>query len=283
MGFLSKIATGLDYITAPLAKPAVLLSQGWSAAAQKVKAERTAVIPVSQRLKTAGTIAATTGILAAGILAAAPASATGAAGATIRSVGGALIPATTKGKVIAAVAVPVVAGAFVSQPAAVSKLIIKTPTALGNFGANVAGFAVNPTIEGAKTIIKENPVVSAVAGAAVAGAAVVAVAPAVSGYLTREEMKKQTEVFKEGLEVQKGKGGATITQVPAERNNITPALPQTQTIEGTTAPKRKKRRSSKPIMQNFSQRVSVLVNNRSSSTGVRQTKNYINERLLVAR
>jgi hypothetical protein len=71
----------------------------------------------------------------------------------------------TKVGVIAAS--PVVVGAL-SSSSTLRKQVISAPSGLANFGTNIGKFADNPSLGTLKTIVKENPLISGLAGAAVA-------------------------------------------------------------------------------------------------------------------
>lgn len=95
------------------------------------------------------------------------------------------------GKVAAVVAAPVVVGAVASNPKIVNE-VAKAPSALANFGSNTANFAANPSIDSAKKIIQQNPIIS---GALVAGAAVAAGGAVATGvnYLNTQAIKQNTK------------------------------------------------------------------------------------------
>lgn len=282
MGLLSSIGKGLskalDYISAPLAKPVTTFTKGISAGAAEVKTQRETGLTLGQGAKQIGVILGTTAVAAGAVLAAAPAASTGAAGAAVRSAvvstAKAAVPTTTKGKVIAAVAAPVVIGAVVREPAAAAKVISQAPSQLAQFGGDVAQFATNPSVDTAKQIIKESPVISAAVGVAVAGAAAAAILPAVSSARQTSAIKEQTEVLKDGSisVVDKSKG---YFDTPATNESPIPQLPQTKTISAGTTAKKKRKKKAAPQVQNISQRVNIAIANRHS-VGNTSTKRYLN-------
>jgi len=81
----------------------------------------------------------------------------------------AVIPTTTKGKIVAAVATPIVVGAVTSQPLGTAKTIAKAPGELAKFGAGIADLAANPSAETAKNLITESPLLTAGAALLTAG------------------------------------------------------------------------------------------------------------------
>lgn len=292
MGFLSSLGKGiskaLDYISAPLAAPITTFTKGISAGAAQVKETREKIAAtgdIKLAAKTTATIIASTAVAAGAVLAAAPAASTGAAGAAVRSAvvstAKAAIPTTTKGKIIAAVAAPVVIGAVVREPAAAASAVSKAPSALANIGGNIAEFAVNPSLETAKQIVKENPVLAVGGLVAGVGAAGVAVAPAISGYLTREELEKQTAAFERqanAAEAALGQGGVSVVDksqgyfdTPASNNAPIPQTPATETLKTGTTTTRKRRKTTKQPM-NISQKVNIAIQNRTGNS----TKRYLN-------
>jgi len=181
-----------------------------------------------------------------------------------------LIPSTLKGKVIAAAAAPIVLGAVIKEPSKTLGAVASAPSELAEFGGDVATFAASPSIETAKEIIKESPIISA--GLGILGVAAVGAAAAnvVGGVLTREEMKKQTAAFEKQAELM----GSSSVGVSGE----TAILPERTTI--TTGKKQYKRHTAKKT-PSVRQSVRVNIINKPSNTGIKvYNKRYINERLL---
>ncbi len=200
----------------------------------------------------------------------------------------ALIPATTKGKVIAAVAAPVIIGAVVGAPAKTAETILNAPTALGNVGSNIGQLIAEPSYENVKALVKENPVI--VGGAVAAGALLVGKSAGglISSALTRSEMEKQTEALVKIGEQNKNLVAATpideqITVVDKTyRAEGAPLTPSTQKVSSIKQPStKKKKRTLKPINQYFTQKTNVVVQNKNTTTGIKNTKRYINKELLV--
>lgn len=188
-----------------------------------------------------------------------------------------LIPATTKGKVIAAVASPVILGAVVSQPAKTLSAIANTPSALTNVGGNLGNLIASPSVETAKTLFTENPVIVGGAVAAATLAGVKGIIPAIASAQQTSAIKEQTKAIEAstGMLVTSTPTQDTIT-IPAQNNNPIPQTPQTKTISATKiGAKRRRKAIVKP--QNISQRVSVLVNNDNRHA----TKNYIKREVLI--
>lgn len=289
MGLFSAIggavAKGLDYLTAGFVHPIKTIE----AAISPTKTIQQDVITphfeqsfVKQTVQTLTAGATYAGAVLGGAAIGTAAKA-GTIGTTATKAAAALIPTTIKGKIIAAVAAPVVVGALVQSPGAVIGAVAKAPGELAQFGADVSSFAVNPSISSAIEIVKESPLISAGAAALGVGAAAGLVIPAVSGILTREEMQKQTEAFERqaaaaesGLVAGTG-GSATL---PKEKLLITDdtgiSTPQTTTI---STGKRRRKRAIKKESPSVRQNVQVIVKN--AATGLRiRNERYLNTRVL---
>lgn len=187
-----------------------------------------------------------------------------------------LIPATTKGKVIAAVAAPIVVGAVASNPVGTAKAVASTPSALANVGSNVGNLIANPSVANAKALVAENPVIvgGAVATAAVAGAA--AIIPTIVNYENTKAVKENTAAtIGSGSEVSVIDKSQGYFDKPASNNAPTPTLPSTSTISSGTTAKRKKRKANAKPSQIISQRVNIAIANRNNS-GNHTTKRYLN-------
>lgn len=181
-----------------------------------------------------------------------------------------LIPKSTAGKVAAgALALPT-ATLIASNPT----VVIKGLTGVANVEKNLIKIAGNPTKESLKELVTENPVI--VGGAVAAGAllGLKAGLPAISSLINTQAIKENTEA------VQTSQG----TVLPSAVAAPIPITPATQTVQATKLSdpnKTTKRRRSKPQRSIINQRVNVLVSNKSSSTGIRQTKKYLNREVLI--
>lgn len=201
-----------------------------------------------------------------------------------------LIPATTKGKVIAAVAAPVAIGAITEKPKETTKAIISLPSNLANVGANIADLATNPSLSNATDLIKENPVIVGGAIAATGVAAAAVLSNTIQGSLTRSQIAEQTEVFQEQADIMKQGLTGNVSTLPTTTNQVqtipattgtssaatAPVLPQTQTLTATTGSTSTKRKKSsrKPLQSKISQSVKLNIINTSSANRI--TKKYIN-------
>jgi len=261
MGFLSSlgkvVSKGLDYISAPLSQPITLITQGPSAAAKKVEETRKAISAgKASGGKVIATTLATTAVVATGVLAAGGAAGAGTAGAVARAVATSK-PAVTLGLGTAALAVaaPKTLQAISSQPEAAK---VAVAAGINPVLGIVAGIEQGSSL--LKTAVKENEGSLKTAGG-IAAAALLTGGAIVAG-------TKVAELFKGD-----GKEGilGTDDTIPADMEKTiqsNPALPQlaeTQTITtGTTSSKKRKRRATKPQIQNISQRVNVVVSQRQS-------------------
>lgn len=206
---------------------------------------------------------------------------------TVANAAKSLIPTTVKGKVIAAVAAPVVLGAVASKPVESAKAAINAPLALGNFGANVANFASNPSISNAKTIISENPIISS----GVAIGAALAAGSAVTGVLSTISTKQNTKAVLENTKAMSSSETlpttpisnkypgvlyvsdvAAPTKTTTSTSSLVPVTPQTTVVSNVKATKKRKSVAKKQY-QNITQRVNVLVNSNN-------TKRYLNTIML---
>lgn len=192
-----------------------------------------------------------------------------------------LIPSTITGKVIASVATPIVVGAVASNPLKAVESIASVPQSLGNIGVNVATFASNPSIENAKSIITENPVVStllAVGGAVAVGAGVSGV---VASAINTQATRANTKAVQENLIPQT----PSVVEVPktsaTDGGNVPitptgPITPQTVYLDDKPSSKRRKT-SSKPRRTTISQKTNIIINQQNKSYSVhRKQQKYLN-------
>lgn len=258
MGLLSSISKGiskaLDYVSAPLSQPITFITQGPTAAAKKVEESRKNIAAGKESgLKSIGTTLATTAVAATGVLAAGGAAGAGAAGAVARTV------VTSK----PAVAVALGTGALAVAAPKTLQAIASKPEV-----AKVAvASAVNPVLgvvagieQGVSTVgeaVKANEGALKVAGA-VAGTALLAGAGLYLGD------KLLSDDNKEGILGTDDKAPGTEKVVAT--NTSTPKAPETEVITTgkSSSTSTKKRRKSKPNVQNISQRVNVIVSQSQS-------------------
>jgi hypothetical protein len=263
------VTKGLDTFTGVVTNPITAITKGTTASTAAFKA----ATPIQNAIKTVintGTVAAT--VVGAGAVAK-------GGTATLVNAAKALIPGSTKGKVIAAIAAPVVIGAAINQPAKVAQAALNTPASLANFGGNAANLLANPSLANAKTLVTENPLISTlVGGAAVAtiGGGVGLAANTVATYLNSKATKENT------LGTDGGSIVATESQMlaPEMAASNTPITAQTETVsQGIPRKKSRKKKVSRSI-PSINQKVNVIVSNKSSSVGIRSSKKYLNRQLL---
>ena len=234
----------------------------------------------SAQLKDIGGAALTLGATLTGVGAVSAAAKAGTLGSKAATIAKSLIPSTTKGKVIAVVAAPVVAGAVINQPLKTAKAVIEAPGNLVQFGGDVANLVADPSLANAKTLITESPLITgglATAGLLYGGSKLI---PAIATF-------KQTEAIQEHTQAILGSDGQvpsnTVQALPftpsqpmsgAGPSSKIPLTPQTQEVGATT---RRKRRKSSIKQPSIVQRVTVNLQNKSLKIG-----KYINPKRLLA-
>lgn len=296
MGLFSNIAQGISNIakatgadkvldfatvafTQPLATAKAVIAGG---GAVKALEQKSFAQPLSTQITK--TVVATAGYAAATLAAGGAAAAIAEKG--IVGAATALIPATTKGKVIAAVAAPISLGAIISQPEKTLGAVASAPSALANFGGNVATLVAEPSVENLKNLVKENPVISTLAGAGViatVGGGVGLAANTLATFTNSQATRANTAA-----------GTGDIASSPVQTNLVPatsqekqlyamgaekPITPATETISAGKTQYRARRRKKTPSA-NVNQRVNVIVSNKSISTGIRATKKYLNREVL---
>ena len=205
----------------------------------------------------------------------------------VSTVAKSLVPTTIKGKIAASVAVPIVTGALIQQPAKTIGAAADLPGNLAQFGGNVANFIADPSLSGAKQIFQENPLIAGGAIATALTATGLAIIPAIASIRQTEAINKQTEALTFGQNVaaaydqnllaeQKKKeiqssvktaGGGAAAAAPV------PVLPQTQVLTPTTT-HHHHRKPVKQQINRISQRVNVLVGNKTFIKGTSQRSYY---------
>lgn len=275
-GIAKAINVGLETATVALAHPIKTIAAAISPTKTVAQvADEFFAQPVSKQLTQVAIGGASVAATTVGVGAVAKAASAG----TLATSAAKLIPVTTKGKIIAAAAIPVTAGAVISNPVQTAKAVATTPQSLANVGANIGTLIKDPSIENVKSLVTENPVIvgGAVAAAALVGAT--KIIPAIATARQTEAIQEQTKAIEgaTGLVVERGTT-SDIVNIPAQNNAPIPQTPQTSQISPTTSTtRRKKSKSSKVIPQNISQKVNVIVSNDNR----RATKNYIKERVLL--
>lgn len=288
MGILSAIKKGAEKVlntaTVALAHP---IKTAYAAVSPKATINEVIESHFSQPLSTqiTQTILGTAGIATTIAGGAAISSAVKAKG--VLSVAAKLIPATTKGKVVAAVATPIVTGAVVSQPKKAFEIATSAPGELAQFGSDVGNLIADPSLKTGTQVIKESPIISGLLGAVALGGIIKGVAPLVSGAILTHETKKQTEILEEigAGSTSKNPPDVIYTSTPiyaADGSAAAPAAaaaaPQTAQTKTLTTPKKTGgKRKKQAIHPSINQRVNVIVSTRSSSIGI--NKKYLRERI----
>lgn len=282
MGLLSSLQ---KIVLAPLAGTANLILAGAEKVTGKTYGRQTVEAamkdPVAKGLANViiGGTAAIGAVLAAPAVGGAVA-ARGGVAAVAKTAAKSLIPSTAKGKVIAAVAAPVVVGAVVKEPVKAAKTIFNAPSELAQFGGDVASLAANPSLENAKQLVKESPLISAAAGLLVAGGAVKTIAPAIATIKQTAAIKEQTAAIEGATQSLTTPQGITVTDLTKVQTPLTPITPQTAPVSSISTPKTRRRGVRKFKMPSVNQSVRVNVINSSKSVGISQTKKYLNKRTL---
>jgi hypothetical protein len=205
------------------------------------------------------------------------------------------IPKTVTGKIAAAVAVPVVLGAVAQNPGQTLGAVASAPGALANFGGNLGNLAANPSIANVETLIKENPVVATAAGAAIVaavGGGIGLAANTVATFTNSQATKANTAATTGSASDTLAPSPITVTDRSGEMSTLpyttattatAPITPSTQKVSSgsSNASTRKRSRAKKSVMPSVKQNVSVIVQNKSSSVGIRQSKKYLNREVLL--
>lgn len=180
------ITNTLNTISGIVTNPVTAITQGTAASTQKFINST----PLQNTVKTVTNV---------GLAAVATVGAGAIAEGGITTIGNAvkaIIPATTKGKIIGAIAAPIAIGAFTSAPAKTTQAILEAPSNFANFGQNLGVLVQHPSIATAENLAKENPVITTVAAIG-AGAAAIgglgSLANVISNYTNTKATKANTQ------------------------------------------------------------------------------------------
>jgi len=188
-----------------------------------------------------------------------------------------LIPKSSIGKIATVAAVPVVAGAVIKQPDKVILAAISTPSALANFGGNVATLIVDPSIDNAKKVIKENPIITTAVGAAAVAAVGIGTANVLSNIANTQAIKENTasklptntlipstpNISQNSQAVTSAVPTISGSAVAASPVPVTPETkPLIATAGGSNSLSKRKRRKLSKNMPSMRQTVNVAVGNR---------------------
>jgi hypothetical protein len=152
---------------------------------------------------------------------------------------------------IAVVGSGLVAGGALSTSKKTRQAVVDTPSNLVNFGENIGEFVENPSLEKAKDIITENPLIAA--GAGLIGAAALGKAGTIAtSLINTSAIKEQTSILKENA--------ALPAVIPTTNNGFSPlpVTPSTQVLTaGSTSVKKYKRKVKESPRQTQSLRVNI--------------------------
>lgn len=186
----------------------------------------------------------------------------------------ALVPATTKGKVVAAAVAPIVATAVIQKPS----LIVEAPSKVLNFQTNVGSLLADPSLSKAKEVIAENPVISTAllgAGVLTLGKGVAGTVASISNTLA---IKESTKTTKEAISQLPSAAAPVedvikVTDLSKPLSSTTPQTPITPQTQVATAgvSKTTKRRRYKPKIASMNQRMNVIISNKN------HTERYLNK------
>jgi hypothetical protein len=204
-------------------------------------------------------------------------------GGTILSAAAKLIPSTTKGKVIATIAAPVVASAVISNPGGTIRAVKNTVSAQIDLGKTIA----NPSLSSAESFLKEHPGASVALGAgglALVGGGLGLAANTLATFTNSAATRANTaagstpdQAVSAALPIDTSTrlSAPEVMQpsVSAPTAPTTAITPQTQTITSSSTSVRRKKHYKKLTIAPISQKVNVIVSNRATGT---QTKTYLN-------
>lgn len=278
MGLLSSIGKGivkvLDINKAAFTNPVTLVTKGVDAAVKQSNSY-TPAQAVPKILATTATVAGA--VLTAG---------TSLGRTAAVTVAKTLVPKTAKGVIATAVAAPVVVGVLSSSSKAREGLI-SAPSSLANVGSNIGKVIENPTIENVKETFKENPVAATLIAAAplaiVGGGISGTVASIANTAAVKENTKASTPsapaISPDTVTVVDKSSQFKAMPVPTETvaASTSPTTAQTHAVSTKSSTKRKKK-AVKAAIPSISQKVNVIVQNRSSSVGM---KNYLKREVLL--
>lgn len=296
----AKAVAVLDINKAAFTNPVTLVTKGVKAAV----AESNKLTPV----QATGRIATTTAIAAGTILSVGTTAGKAVASKVITSV----IPKSTIGKVaagaVAFTAAPIIVANVQKSPETADKILNVPQNAL-DLQKDLYQGAKEPSLEVATQFLKEHPYFSSAAALTGLAALGFGATKALSIYTTWQNTQAMQEGTKELIKEKETQNKTPtpapipatpsitpIAAAPAAAPSLnstvpaaasaptTPPTPQTQVVRvgGSSTSTKRKKRSSKAVMPSVRQSVNVIVQNRSSSTGIRQSKRYLNKELLIS-
>jgi len=276
---IKSFTEGAKAVSAITSNPVVTIKQGVLAGEAKVK-EQGAIVSSVRSVATVGAVAAAVVGGGAAVGSTVAKNIISKAVPIVASTVKAAIPKSVAGKAAAALVVPVVATAAIKNPSGAVNTVGKILDAQVDAGALIA----DPSLSKAEEYLKEHPGASVAVGvgalAAVGGGLGLA-ANTVATYLNSKATNENTNATDPEAPSASLPTDTTTTktrtvaqETPATSNlapsSQLPVTPQTQTI--TNSPSRKRSSRRKAIQPRVTQRVNVIVSNKSVGT---TTKNYI--------
>lgn len=271
-GIVDTITKPVQYVGAIVANPITTIKQSPKAALEEAKSKSFE--------NQAGKVLLNTGVVGAAVLTGGTSVGRSAAVSLAKS----LTPTTPKRIITAAVAAPIAIGVL-KETKKPLEAVSKAPSELTQFGSDIGKFVENPSTTTAADIVQNSPLLTAGAGLLLAGGAVktgAAVAGAISNIQTRDALK---DLANQNNTLPAGDSAKDITQkeitTPQKafipETAITPATAKITSLQA----KRSRRRSYQKMNQ-VNQRVNVVVQNKSSSVGIKsQNKNYLKRSILA--
>ena len=272
-GIVDTITKPIQYFGAIVANPVTTIKEGPKADLTKAQ--------TSSFESQAGKVLLNTGAVAAAVVT----GGTSVGRSAAVKVGTAVIKNPVKAAVVS-VAAPAVISAVVANPKIITE-VSKVPSKAAAFGSDVGTFTKEPTLNNALNIVKENPLISTlIAGGAIAAGAgsIVTGIGALENIKTREsvqDLTKQLSAVPTAESVAVADTSKTITTTQTPFSPTTAITPATAPLPKTTTTRSLAKRKSKVKMPSINQRVNVIVQNKNTATGVKQSKNYLKRSILA--
>lgn len=179
----------------------------------------------------------------------------------VTAVAKSIIPSSTKGKVVAALATPVIVGAAIKAPEKVFQAPAKAGAELVEFGEGIGTVVAKPSVSAVVDLVKQSPVISA---GVVAAAAAPLIAPAVKGLIVGEAIGDVEEAIREQPLAPVTAAAPVSTVLPAagaEQSQVleNPSIPILATDKKTTTKRRYKKRKPVPPVKITNRNINKLV------------------------
>jgi len=158
-----------------------------------------------------------------------------------------LVPATTKGKIIAAAVVPVVASAVYQKPS----LALSVPKDVLTFQSDAGKLLADPSLSAAKDLVVNSPVISSLVGAGAVTAIGLGGASVVSNIVNTQAVKQNTrEMAQQYTTLPVGSSPDAqpiqiINQLPPQQIPSPAVVAPSEVAPAGTTPKKKKKKAKK--------------------------------------